>query len=126
MKKYLHILFVVAALAVVFSCDSTKEQGGNSEQLKILVSQQSSMEAAEGDQLTMSYYGSGPLLTDKVVFKDTKAGTEYVFSIKSSADGKFSFTMDKPMPTGTYTIYIRRGSDEAAYRPGRNPAQGRI
>ncbi|MBQ7750041.1 MAG: calcineurin-like phosphoesterase C-terminal domain-containing protein [Bacteroidales bacterium] len=117
MKKYLHILFVVAALAVVFSCDSTKEQGGNSEQLKILVSQQSSMEAAEGDQLTMSYYGSGPLLTDKVVFKDTKAGTEYVFSIKSSADGKFSFTMDKPMPTGTYTIYIRRGPDEALVGP---------
>ena len=117
MKKLIHLLLILAALTAVYSCNGSSEQGGDTGQFKLLVSQQSSMEAAEGDQLTMSYYGTGPLVTDKVVFKDTKAGEEYVFPIISSADGKFSFTMDQPMPTGTYTIFIRRGSDEVLVGP---------
>jgi len=117
LSKLFSLALVTLTCLVAFSSCEKETTEGTESQLKLLISQQSYMEAAVGDQITMSYYGTGPLVTDKVVFKDTKAGTEYVFPIVSSASGKFTFTVDQAAPSGDYAIYIRRDTQEALVGP---------
>lgn len=111
MRKIIkHLLSLVLMMSVAFSicsCDDPEPDDQQTDSFVLMISSPSSLSVQAGQDVTFSFYSKkGPVITDKVVFKD--AGKEYVADITTVTDDSFTFKLPADIVSGTYVFCIRR------------------
>lgn len=116
MKKISLILPIIslALLGIMWiSCE-----GANSEPMENTlsisgVSIPSSVDVATGEEVIFKVYGVGPKQGDTVVLV-SEDGVETEVQLSSCTDKSFGFIIPQGLYTGTYAVYIQRGSERVS------------